>query len=239
MSQTDNDKLKKSKPGETQEDTNSTTGLAGLYRHPNGEELITLYDPLYGDAQSEAAIRVGFEFVREAKPEEIKTIVTGTQSDVANQTAATVNGGVSLDDLKGIQARISAVEAETKAKDDEILALKQALAAKNEQGETKVEAQVQTEGRLDGAGQAGGVNPNDQLQTGGVVGEGENDENDGDEGDDEGEGGEELPVVDGNTKKEDLLKIATEEGVELTPELDTNKKLVEAIKANREAKKGE
>lgn len=238
MSTETNEKLKKSKPGETPEETNSKTGIAGLYRHPNGQELITLYDPLYGDAQSEAAIRVGFEFVREVDLEkEVHTIVIGSAAEVAARTAETVNGtGVSSDDLKGIQARLTAVEAETKAKDDEILALKQQLEAKNEQGGTKDEAQTQTEGRLDGAGHAGGENPNDTLLTGGVVGEGQTgDEDESDENDEE----EVVEKALSKQNSNELAETAAKEGVEITPELDTNKKLAAAIQAKRDEKKGE
>lgn len=47
--------------GQAAEQTNSTTGPAGVYVHPvTGVEVITTWDPLFGDAQSEGAIRVGF-----------------------------------------------------------------------------------------------------------------------------------------------------------------------------------
>lgn len=242
MSTETNEKLKKSKPGETPEETNSKTGIAGLYRHPNGQELITLYDPLYGDAQSEAAIRVGFEFVREVDLEkEVHTIVIGSPAEVAARTAEVVNGtGVTSDDLKGINARLNAVESESKAKDDEILALKAKLEAKNEQGATKDEAATQTEGRLDGAGSAGGQNPNDGVLTGGTAGN-ETDTVDEQNGEDESEDddGEVAEKALDKQNASELAETATREGVEITPELDTKAKLRAAIEAKREEKKGE
>lgn len=236
-----NEKLKNSKPGETPEETNSRTGLAGLYRHPNGQELITLYDPLYGDAQSEAAIRVGFEFVREVDyATEVKTLVTGDAADIANRTAQVVNEtGATSEDLKGIQARLSAVEAETKAKDDEILALKQQLEAKHDNLETRDEAAKQTGARVDGLGFAGGDNPNEGLETGGTVtgaNKSVDEQNEGDKKEDEEEVTEKALSKQNSTE---LAETAAKEGVEITPELDTNKKLAAAIQAKRDEKKGE
>lgn len=73
--ETDKDTLAQSSPGQTREKTGGARHSAGLYRHPQtGKEAITLEDPLYGNAQSEAFVRVGFERIRDAKPEEIKNL---------------------------------------------------------------------------------------------------------------------------------------------------------------------
>lgn len=102
-------KLKASAPGETAEETNSATGTAGLYRHPiSGAEVITLSDPLYGDAQSEAAIRVGFVRISDAPEGSIKQI-----NLVEEVTAAKATGlASSSDDIKGLLARVNAQDAE-------------------------------------------------------------------------------------------------------------------------------
>lgn len=102
-------KLKASAPGQTAEETNSATGTAGLYRHPiSGAEVITLSDPLYGDAQSEAAIRVGFVRVRDVQPEEIVQINL-VQEVTNNRSTGLAN---SSDDIKGLLARVNAQDAE-------------------------------------------------------------------------------------------------------------------------------
>lgn len=75
MADYDTSNLERSKPGETREKQNGPSHPAGVYKHPQtGAEVITLEDPLYGNAQSEAFARVGFVRVRDAKPEEIKTL---------------------------------------------------------------------------------------------------------------------------------------------------------------------
>lgn len=48
---------------------------AGVWEHPEtGKFAITTEDPLFGNAMSQAFLQAGFRFVREAKPEEIKTL---------------------------------------------------------------------------------------------------------------------------------------------------------------------
>lgn len=99
----------------------------GLYRLKNkdGEvvdEQIIKTHPLFGDGQAAAFERVGYEYVREAKPGEVKEL------------EITPNPGLSGDakeDLKGLQARMSKYEDETKAKDDEISSLRAQLAQRD------------------------------------------------------------------------------------------------------------
>lgn len=103
-------KLKASAPGQTAEETNSATGTAGLYRHPiSGAEVITLSDPLYGDAQSEAALRVGFVRVRDTQPGEV------VQINLVQEVTAAKSGVGASDDMKGLLARMNALEAENAA----------------------------------------------------------------------------------------------------------------------------
>ncbi len=104
----DNETLKRSKPGATPEEVNSLTGKAGLYRHPeSGQEAICTWDPLLANTQAEAFLRLGFEFVRDVEPGEIKTpIAASLEAEAAKgRTAASVA------DVKGIQARLENLEA--------------------------------------------------------------------------------------------------------------------------------
>jgi hypothetical protein len=49
--------------------------VTAVYRHPeSGQEAIVQYDPLFGNTQANAFERLGFEYVREATPEDIKTV---------------------------------------------------------------------------------------------------------------------------------------------------------------------
>ena len=76
-------------------------GEAGLYRHPeSGQEMITLSDPLFGEAQSNAAVRLGFVRVRDSRPDEIHNIA---------MDAITASQG-ETDSLKGVTARVNALE---------------------------------------------------------------------------------------------------------------------------------
>lgn len=73
---------------------------AGLYRHPNGNEAIVTEDPLFGNAQAQGFLRLGFEFVRPAEPGEIKSLPEMHME--ANKAEA--------DSLKGITARLNVLE---------------------------------------------------------------------------------------------------------------------------------
>lgn len=107
--------LDKSRPGMTTEKSDDGLRPAGVYKHPvSGETLIVQNDPLFGDGQARAAERVGFVFEREAKPGEIKTIVDAPA--VVQETPKAVD--TSLDDLKGLRARINALEAEAVIRED-------------------------------------------------------------------------------------------------------------------------
>jgi len=99
--------------GETQGDTGQVGGdparrKAGLYRHPNGTEVITQHDLLFGDTQSRAAERAGFEYVREVEPGEIKTVGAPSDSHAAQPERALEAQTSELADLR---ARLAALEA--------------------------------------------------------------------------------------------------------------------------------
>ena len=123
--------LKKNKPGETAETSDNVTGGAGLYRHPEtGKEVITLYDPLFGDAQSEGIVRLGFVRVGDAPEGSIKTIVEQNQNSRIYNSNTVESDRARLDALELESLRrekrereeaedTAAAEADAKAKADE------------------------------------------------------------------------------------------------------------------------
>lgn len=75
----------------------------GLYRHKeNGDEIIVKTHPKFGDSQASAAERVGYEFVREAKKEELHDhdLLASGNNPLVGEAAAQTG-----DDLKGLKAR--------------------------------------------------------------------------------------------------------------------------------------
>jgi hypothetical protein len=83
---------------------------AGLYRHPgSGAELITLSDPLFGDAQSRAAERIGFEFVSDVDPSEVKTL-GAPSGDYEKQPERQVEA--QSNELASLRARLASLEAQ-------------------------------------------------------------------------------------------------------------------------------
>lgn len=97
---------------------------AGLYRHPNGAEQIVTEDPLYGNAQAQAFLRLGFEFVRPAEPGEIKSLpelhmeANRAEAESLKGLAARVGQleGVADENTK-LKAQIAAMEAEKAERD--------------------------------------------------------------------------------------------------------------------------
>lgn len=80
---------------------------AGLYRHEkSGAEIITKWHPLFGSAQADGAVRVGYEFVRPATAEELREKIDYTTPIGPAASSA------SSDDIKGIMARLNDLEAE-------------------------------------------------------------------------------------------------------------------------------
>ena len=98
--------------GQTLEVSDKPATPAGLYRHPeSGQEMITLWDPLYGDAQSEAAVRVGFVRVGDAPEGAVKTVV---ESILESREKDSSVAGIAtrLAKLEGLAEDKKAVEAE-------------------------------------------------------------------------------------------------------------------------------
>lgn len=133
----DIDKLKKTKGGKAQETTDDNkTGEAGLYRHPEtGAEAITQYDPLFGNAQSEAFIRVGFERVGDAPEGSVKTILElategSAEKAVASDRDALLKGALArLDNLEGAAEENKTLKETTEAQAKELEELRAQVAA--------------------------------------------------------------------------------------------------------------
>jgi hypothetical protein len=227
----DNDKLKRSRPGQTQEEPNSPSNEAGLYRHPeSGEEAVTLYDPLYGNAQSEAFIRLGFRRVGDAPEGYTKTVV-GSGADAARQTFEQVANDRSIgnnsEDVKGIQARLSVLESQTKAKDDQIAALEAQLKAQTEaRGTDNTGLTTESSGTNTGSGDPLASDTSGNQQ-GGVGAEGE-------DLNATQEQQEEKSLEDQNVTE--LRETAAKEGVDLSTS-DTKKQIRAAIEKKRSEKK--
>ncbi len=93
---------------------------AGLYRHPNGTEAIVTGDPLWGNAQAQAFHRLGFKFVREAKPEEVKTLPE-LAADSRKAEEGNLKGlAARLDKLEGVASENETLQAEVKKLQDEL-----------------------------------------------------------------------------------------------------------------------
>jgi hypothetical protein len=103
---------------------------AGLYRHPDsGQEAIVLDDPLWGNTQAQAFTRMGYEFVREAKEGEIKTLPE-LQRENRDATSS---------DVKGLMARVDALEGVKGENED----LKKELAALRAEKESREKADAE------------------------------------------------------------------------------------------------
>jgi regulator of replication initiation timing len=74
---------------------------AGLWRHPqSGQEAIVQEDPLFGNAQAQAFLQTGFEYIRPAEPGEVKTLPE-LAADTRNEQESNV---------KGLAARLDLLE---------------------------------------------------------------------------------------------------------------------------------
>lgn len=229
-------------------------GSAGLYRHPeSGQEAIVQTDPLFGNAQANAFIRLGFRWVRDAKPEEIHSLPELLQeqenksaSNLQNLTAAVVEQNKYLagqleqqrkdreqvpqdaTDISGERARQSAAD--------------QATVRDQAHGEVAVTNQgdmVKVDG-LTPAQEKKAINDGPLRQTQATdaperVGFGapKNSDSKGDEEENAGgtETDEAKPLSQQN--RTELNQTALAEGVENPEQYNTKKELVEAIEAKQ------
>ena len=106
-----NEELQRSRPGTTPEKSPNGGASAGLYQHPQAidketgklAEMVTLYDPLYGDTQSEAAIRLGFVRIGDTPEGYVKNMID------QNKDARIFNS----DTVSSDKARLDALELES------------------------------------------------------------------------------------------------------------------------------
>lgn len=207
---------------------------AGLYRLKNDagetvDELIVKVHPKFGDSQAAAVERVGYKFVRAAKPGEVKEI----EVDAAYLATENKQGSQdSSESLKGIQARLSALEKENAD-------LKAGKAAEDTKGaadsdvkaESKETAKQEAQTQLENRGQAGPLEDADENL--------DEDESDEDESGDEGEGeGNDTPEKPfGNLNRAELEELAAKEEITIPAEANTNNKIRDVITKAREEKK--
>lgn len=244
-------------------------GQAGLYQHPEAidqstgklAEMVTKWDPLFGDAQSNAAERLGFVRIGDA-PEGYEKPIDLAQ---LNRTAG------DTDSLKGLSARVNQLEGvaeRNKELEKEILRLQeeQKFGAKTDSPavaqslhDTKVAAAEVTDarGQGDATDSVGPAPTAEDLPQGeqvnqdqeeddpkapaapgqpNTVGDTEEGGDWGDDEEDEDEGSDasksEKALKDQNTTE--LVATAKAEGVEIPKDADTKAKIREAIEAKRE-----
>ena len=216
------DQLAASKAGETLE----TNGFgsqerplrpSGVYELKNEDgkvvdTIIVKTHPKFGDSQAAAVERVGYRYVREARKDEVKTI----EVDVKQLSTEDKAGNVTQDDLKGLQARLNALEKENAD-------LKAGHRAEDEKGSADgdVKADAKEEAREEAERQVAAREDGDGPVT--EPDEGESDE-------------EEKPLNRQN--RAELEATAEREGVELTETEDTNAKIVAKIEESRNGKEG-
>jgi hypothetical protein len=184
-------------------------GKAGVYRHPeSGQDL-------FGNTQGDALARLGFVWVREAQPEEIKT-VAGVQP-VDEKEAAKLNSRL-------VASVLDQNELLTKALNEQAAArAEQPKDATDESGEhARAEAARQVSLRED-AGSVDVTPEGDFVLAEDLVG-----------GDEPTTDGEDAVKPLSRQNRTELEATAAAEGVEVTEELDTNKKLAEAVQAKRD-----
>lgn len=219
---------------------------AGVYQLKNKEgevvdTLILKTHPKFGDGQAAAAERVGYEFVRAARKDEVKTI----EVDVLALSTEDKNGNTS-DDVKGLKARMNEQDQLIKTLQDQ-LAGKTAEDTKGSadgdvkagaKEDAKEEAAARVAARQDGSVDTGvdetrkveelkGNEPSgDPLSNDSATTDGDEDESD------------ESEKSLSNQNRAELEATAEREGVELTEAEDTNKKIAAKIKASRDEKEG-
>lgn len=219
-------------------------GKAGLYRHPeSGQEQITLSDPLFGEAQSNAFVQLGFVRIRDARPGEVKTVLDLTLAATATET----------DSLKGLSARVAQMEGVNEENKDlraqvekyrkEALARADATNVSGHAAKTEAAENIRDRGQGDATKQVGpapSTPPAEPLNSDHEVPEDSRvhvrDENRLDNADEEQDSEEEKPVQKQN--ETELKATAEAEGVDLSG-AETVKAKREGILAAREGNKEE
>lgn len=140
--------LKNNRGGSTLETSDQAATPAGVYRHPEtGAEVTTLYDPLFGDVQSEGIKRLGFEYVGPAPEGSVKSIVE-LVLDEKTKNDSTAGLADRIAKLEGVKDNLAASEAKNAELQKQLDALLLKDRQTVESGEAaKAEAVKQTEVR--------------------------------------------------------------------------------------------
>lgn len=108
-----NTDLKNARGGSTQEVSDTPVTPAGVYKHPEtGQEVITLYDPLFGDVQSEGFVRLGFEYKGPAPEGAVSSIVEQIIDTKSSESKDLTSFGARLAALEGVRDENTALQAE-------------------------------------------------------------------------------------------------------------------------------
>lgn len=250
----DTSNLKNNRGGATLEVTEQAPTPAGLYRHPDtGKEIITLYDPLFGDAQSEGVVRLGFVRVGDANPNDIKTIVDSSLEARHTQDTSLKGLEARMAQMEGVHADNIRLQAEVdELRKEKLDALGQTTGVEKSSADTaKENATVQTNARTEHAdvdfdkdsgemtaeqtSEKAPATPPVSVESGSVV---SGSPATGDQGDGSANTledsnpalADEKPLSQQN--KTELKETAAAEGVEVADD-DTNKQIVEKIEAKR------
>ena len=229
------EQLAASKAGETLE----TNGFgsqerplrpSGVYELKNEDgkvvdSIIVKTHPKFGDSQAAAVERVGYRYVREAHKDEVKAI----EVDVKQLSTEDKAGNVTQDDLKGLQARLNALEKENadlkagqRAEDEKGSADGDVKAGAKEDASEEAEARVQ-------ARQEGLTGVEETQRT---------EEIKGSEDEDSDEDDEPKEKSFSQLNRAELEELAEKEGITIPEEADTNAKIREVITKAREEKEG-
>ena len=127
--------LKRNRPGETAEVSDNGSPKAGLYRHPEtGAEAITTSDRIFGEAQSEAFVRLGFVRVGDAPEGSIKDIIINAEPERVYNSNTVESDRARLDALELAELRREKAERLTA---EEAARKKQIEEAEKAQSKTK------------------------------------------------------------------------------------------------------
>lgn len=248
--------LKGNQGGATLERSDREVYAAGVYEHPEtGKQIITLFDPLFGNVQSEGVARLGFVRVRDAEPEEVKSLVEANLEEKNKDNADYKGLAARLSQLESVQAQNVTLQAEVDALRKEKLdreGREVPSAAEDQSAKTARENAAEVtddrensnteydreedviESDVEEPQVVALADPGTSANVSGSPATG--DTGDGTFNQPQG-GANEKPLEQQN--KSELRDTAAQEGVELTDEHDTNKKIVEAIKAKRDEREAD
>jgi hypothetical protein len=137
----------------------------GVYKHPQtGEEIIALDDPITGDAQARGYVRVGFEYVRDIKPGDVREVGISPSEDHAKQPERA--NEVRSSELEELRSRLAALEGKQAVKAEKKLQVDTATEESQKQAQDAAEQKVEERG-TDNSGDveaSGGVNASTEAK---------------------------------------------------------------------------